>query len=82
MINLPENEIVGDLGGAEPVVLSQPSFWRRAGKSLLHDPVALCSALFVLLLVVVAVFAPVDRALQPASRVPQRAHRCGRADSA
>ena len=58
MINLPENEIVGDLGGAEPVVLSQPSFWRRAGKSLLHDPVALCSALFVLLLVVVAVFAP------------------------
>lgn len=64
MINVPPNEtaidlLVGpDLSTAEPIVLSLPSFWRRAGRSLLHDPVALCSLLFVLLLVVVAVFAP------------------------
>jgi peptide/nickel transport system permease protein len=58
VINLPEKDIAPDLVGAEPVVLSQPNFWSRAGKSLLHDPVALCSVLFILLLVVVAVFAP------------------------
>jgi peptide/nickel transport system permease protein len=58
VINLPENNIVSDLGGIEPTVLGLPNFWRRAARSLAHDPVALCSVLFILLLVVVAVFAP------------------------
>ena len=76
MINLPENEIVGDLGGAEPVVLSQPSFWRTRRQ----EPAARPSR------VVLGVVRPaacrrgglraVDRAVQPASRVPQRPHRC------
>jgi peptide/nickel transport system permease protein len=58
VINLPESELAGGLLGAEPTILGQPNFWRRAGKSLLHDPVALLSMLFILLLVVVAIFAP------------------------
>ena len=58
MINLPENEIDAGLVGIEPTVLSLPNFWRRAAKSLLHNYVALASVLFIVLLVVVAVFAP------------------------
>lgn len=58
MINLPENELNAAFTASEPTVLSQPNFWRRAGRSLLHDPVALCSFAFILLLAVVALFAP------------------------
>lgn len=58
MINPPENNVVRSLGSSEPTVLGQPNFLHRAGRSLLHDPVALCSILFIFLLVVVAVFAP------------------------
>lgn len=46
-------------------MFSQPNFWRRAGRSLLHDPVALCSVLFILLLVIVAVFAPLISPYNP-----------------
>jgi peptide/nickel transport system permease protein len=56
-INLPESEAMAVVG-AETTLLAEPNFWRRAGKSLLHDPVALLSFLFILLLVVVAIFAP------------------------
>jgi len=58
VINLPENELNAAFTASEPTVLSQPNFWRRAGRSLLHDPVALCSFAFILLLAVVALFAP------------------------
>lgn len=58
MINLPENELGFGLAGAEPTMLGQPNFWRRALKSLMHDGVALASVAFIVLLVIVAVFAP------------------------
>lgn len=58
MINLPENELNAAFTASEPTVLSQPNFWRRAGRSLLHDPIALCSFAFIALLAVVAIFAP------------------------
>jgi peptide/nickel transport system permease protein len=58
VINLPENELNAVFTASEPTVLSQPKFWRRAGRSLLHDPIALCSFAFIALLAVVAVFAP------------------------
>jgi peptide/nickel transport system permease protein len=70
VINLPENEIAPDLAGVEPVVVSLPSFWRRAGNSLLRDPVALCSVSFVLLLVIVAVFAPWIAPYNPLHQFP------------
>lgn len=58
MINLPESELNAAFVGSEPTVLSEPNFWRRAGRSLLHDPIAMCSFAFIALLAVVAVFAP------------------------
>jgi len=58
VISLPENELGLGLVGAEPTMLGQPNFWRRALKSLLHDGVALASVVFIVLLVIVAVFAP------------------------
>ncbi len=65
MINLPENELTVAFSASETTVLSQPNFWRRAGRSLLHDPVALCSFAFILLLTVVAVFAPLIAPYDP-----------------
>lgn len=65
MSNLPENELIASLAENEPTVLSQPKFWRRAGRSLLHDPVALCSVIFVVLLTVVALFAPLIAPYDP-----------------
>ena len=65
MINLPENELNAAFTASEPTVLSQPNFWRRAGRSLLHDPVALCSFAFILLLAVVALFAPLIAPYDP-----------------
>lgn len=58
MIGVPENEMGLGLVGAEPTMLGQPNFWRRALRSLLHDGVALTSVVFIVLLVIVAVFAP------------------------
>jgi peptide/nickel transport system permease protein len=65
VINLPENELTVAFSASETTVLSQPNFWRRAGRSLLHDPVALCSFAFILLLTVVAVFAPLIAPYDP-----------------
>jgi peptide/nickel transport system permease protein len=65
VINLPENELNAAFTASEPTVLSQPNFWRRAGRSLLHDPVALCSFAFILLLAVVALFAPLIAPYDP-----------------
>ena len=79
VINLPESELAAGLGESEPTVLGQPNFWRRAGKSLLHDPVALCSMLFIALLGRGRGVRAVDRALQPAARVRQRPVRRRRA---
>lgn len=58
MIGVPENEMGLGLVGAEPTMLGQPNFWRRALRSLMHDGVALASVVFIVLLVIVAVFAP------------------------
>jgi peptide/nickel transport system permease protein len=58
VINLPESELNAAFVGSEPTALSEPNFWRRAGRSLLHDPIAMCSFAFITLLAVVAVFAP------------------------
>jgi peptide/nickel transport system permease protein len=65
VINLPENELVAAFSAGEPTVLSQPNFWRRAGRSLVHDPVALCSFAFIALLAVVAIFAPLISPFDP-----------------
>jgi peptide/nickel transport system permease protein len=70
VINLPESELAGGVIGAEPTVLGQPNFWRRAGRSLLHDPIALCSFLFILLLTVVAIFAPLIAPYNPLREFP------------
>ena len=57
-MNLPENETSIELTGTEPTMLGLPNFWRRAMRSLLHDGVALASVTFIVLLVIVAIFAP------------------------
>jgi peptide/nickel transport system permease protein len=62
VINLPESELAGGVIGAEPTVLGQPNFWRRAGRSLLHDPIAL--------LTVVAIFAPLIAPYNPLREFP------------
>lgn len=57
-MNLPENEMSLELTVTEPTMLGLPNFWRRAMRSLLHDGVALASVTFIVLLVIVAIFAP------------------------
>ncbi len=58
MISIPESEAAAVVGVGETAALAEPRLWRRALRSLAHDPVALLSVLFILLLVVVALFAP------------------------
>jgi peptide/nickel transport system permease protein len=70
VINLPENELAFELYDAEPTMLSQPNFWRRAVRSLLRDPVALVSVIFIMLLVVVAIFAPWISPHNPVEQFP------------
>lgn len=65
MINLPESELNAAFVGSEPMVLGEPNFWRRAGRSLLHDPIAVCSFAFIALLAVAAVFAPLIAPFNP-----------------
>jgi len=70
MMNLPEGALGFELVAAEPTVLNLPNFWHRAGKSLRHDPVALVSVAFIVLLVVVAVFAPWISPYNPVRQFP------------
>ncbi len=57
-MNLPDNEVNLELAVTEPTMLGYSNFWRRAARSLLRDGVALASVSFILLLVIVAIFAP------------------------
>jgi peptide/nickel transport system permease protein len=63
--NLPGIGRDSELAGIEPTVFDLPEFWRRAGKSLLHEPLAMCSVTYIVFLVLVAIFASVIAPYNP-----------------